>query len=429
MFDARYWKKLRYHPVQDALWRYTGRFAAVVAGRRSGKTDIMRRKLILQLPIKKEWPDPQYWYVLPVREQAKRVAWGHLQHMVPDNWIAKNGINQQELSIKTIFGSILYLVGADKPHRIEGNPIDMAVIDESCDQRPGIDRSILPMLAERKGCLYRIGVPKRFGIGRSEFKEFYEKGLRGEGETRSFFWESVDIIDPAEIELMRQSMTLIDFEEQFKAQWKDTGSTVYYNFNPEININNEIARYDPIHEIYVGCDFNVDPMCWVLGHYIKGKLVIFDEIFIKNTNTPRTLDYLHEHYRDHLAGWKFFGDASSRARKTSATRSDYLYIKNDARFGQKKVFFPKKNPHVRDRCSSVNRAFGDASGNIRCYISSRCKHLINDLQNVSFEEGTSDIEDYSGTDLAHMSDAFGYLVHGLMPIKVENTYTSEIITV
>ncbi len=30
------WEKLRYHPVQAQLWAYTGRFAAIVAGRGSG---------------------------------------------------------------------------------------------------------------------------------------------------------------------------------------------------------------------------------------------------------------------------------------------------------------------------------------------------------------------------------------------------------
>lgn len=411
------WPKLRYHPVHSALWNYNGRFAAVVAGRQSGKTELCLRKLVMQLPIIKPYPDPLYFFLYPTYQQAKQKIWDRTLRLIPKNWILKNGINIQDMTIRTIFGSKLTIAGADKPHRLEGSPADWIMVDESADQRPNLyGVSLRPMLGIRNGACWRLGVPKRAGIGRMEYREFFNKGLKGEDGIRSFYWKTSEIWSKEEIEAAKKQSTELDFKEQYEAEWIDQGSTVYYAFGDD-NVRDDIY-YDPTQEIVVGCDFNVNPMCWVLSHYRDGKLFVFDEMFIRDANTQDTLDKLFSKYRDHLAGWRFYGDASSRARKTSALRSDYLIIKNDARFGQKKVNFPRRNPHVRDRVACVNKALKNASGDVHLLINYTCKKLINDLTCVQYEEGTSEIEDYHGTDIGHMVDAFGYIVHQLMPIKL-----------
>lgn len=413
------WEKLRYHPVHAQLWRYRGRFAAIVAGRQSGKTELCMRKLILELPVKKPWPDPYYYYILPTFQQARRVAWYRFIRMIPKKWILGEP-NKQEGCITTIFGSRLYILGADKPHRIEGNPADWVMIDESSDQRPGLfGTTIMPMLGMRHGSCYRLGVPKRNGIGKLEFKSYFEKGLNGEDGVKSFHWKSAEVMTPEEIAIHKTQITELEFAEQYEATWLDQGGSVYYAFT-NANVRDGVD-YDPTQEIIVGCDFNVDPMCWVLGHYKDGKLYIFDEVVLRNANTQSTIDYLVNQYYNHNAGWRFFGDASSRARHTSAVRSDYLAIKNDARLGHKKVFFPRKNPHVRDRIEAVNRGFRTADGQNRIFISYRCKKLINDLNVVAYQELSTDLEDYHGTDIGHISDALGYIVHMLMPIRLNLT--------
>lgn len=425
------WPELRPHNVQSqvwhSFWHTNTRFYAIVAGRRSGKTQLCLRKLAASLCLKKPWPDPKYVFLGPTYNQAKKVAWDELIRLIPKNWIPKKrGINIQEMSIRTVFGSILYVAGADKPQRIEGIGVDGVVVDESSDQKPGMyGKTIIPMLSERNGWCYRIGVPKRTGIGRVEFRDFWKKGLRGEDGVKSFHWESLGVLTEEQINEAKSQLTPEDFDEQFRAKWLDIGSNVYYNFKDQ-NIN-DIAKYDPTQEILVGCDFNVDPMCWTLSHFSDGKFYVFDEVFLKDTNTPRTLDHLYQKYYEHSRGWRFYGDASSRSRKTNAVKTDYLIIKEDARFGQKKVYFFKKNPHIRDRFASVNAGFGNAAGEIRIYINPDCKHLINDFNSVSYVEGTSDLEDYHGTDIGHMSDGFGYQVQRLMPIKLTYNVVPEVI--
>lgn len=411
------WQQFRYHPVQAKYWEYNGRFAAVVAGRRSGKTELARRKLILSAAIRKPWPNPIYVYLLPTYQQAKRVAWYPILNMVPKDWLYKGSVNISELTIRTVFGSQIIVAGADKPERLEGIPCDGCVIDESADQRPELfTRTVVPMLTDRNGFCHRIGVPKRTGVGRVTFREFFEKGQRGESNIASFYWKSSEILTTEQLAEAKELLDPLDYAEQFDAEWLDAISTVYYNYTNATLLYE--AVYDPTQEIIVGCDFNVSPMSWILAHFIDGKLYVFDEMAEVNTNTPAMLDKLFNRYYEHNAGWKFFGDASSRSRRTSASRSDYLIIKEDARFGNKKVYFPEKNPMVRDRIAAVNRAFLRANGNRTCFINPKCKRLINDLLTVNYEEGTSEIEDYSGTSIGHMADALGYAVMMVLPLRV-----------
>jgi len=419
-----HWEPFRYHPVQSALWTNRSEHEEVLAGRGSGKTVLCRRKMILDMALAKPWNDPLYFYVLPTFQQAKRVAWFPFLRDVPTNWYnPRTGINRTDLSIELYNGSKLYIVGADKPARLEGNQADWVMVDEGSDQRPGlVENTIFPMLTRKKGRFTRLGIPKRSGIGRVEFREYFERGMRGDSNIRSFFWKTIETCTPEEVEtirIKREKMDPKNYEEQYEAKWLDVGGSVYYNFSQD-NLNPDIV-YNPALEIVVGCDFNITPMCWTLGHFIDDKLYIFDEIYLEETNTQATMDYLHAKFYTHMAGWRFFGDASGRARKTSATRSDYAIIKNDARFGQKKVFFPARNPHVRDRIASVNRAFKSANNNIHCYIHPKCHKLINDLNSMTYIENTMELEDYSGTKIGHMVDAFGYKLHWLMPIRVEHT--------
>src|SRR3990172_5005399 len=168
------WLQLRYHEKQSQLWRTSQRFIAVAAGRGSGKTELARRRIIRYLAVAKSWQRPLYFYALPTYKQAKRVAWRPLLDLIPKVWI-KGQPHETDMRIETIFGSILYVVGLDKPQRIEGDQWDGGIVDESCDQKPGhFERSILPALSHRNGWCWRIGVPKRAGVGASNFKTFFQ---------------------------------------------------------------------------------------------------------------------------------------------------------------------------------------------------------------------------------------------------------------
>lgn len=429
------WKQLRYHPVQDRLWRSTCRFAAVVAGRGSGKTDLARRRTIRYLGWKKPGvPNPQYFYALPTYKMARRIAWREIKRLMPPEWLLKPP-NESEMLIETKFGSSLYVVGMDKPHRIEGDQWDGGVVDESSDQKPkAFELSILPALQHRNGWCWRIGAAKRFGVGAAEFKEFYEKGVRGDDpDLQSFTWPSTDILTQEQLRWTRENMDARDFDEQFGAVWQSASGLVFYAFSDGVggNVDPRI-QYDPDKPILVGSDFNVDPMCWTLCQEWEGsdgvtELHAFDGMMLRNCNTKLALDWLALRYAErHQGGWIFYGDATGQARKTSASESDYLQIKNDDRFVNKRVRYPRSNPPRKDRFAACNALLLNAVGQRRAKFHPRVP-LLKDFGARGYVPGTSEPDD-SG-DIGHSSDGWGYIVHARYPIKLKSTSQGGVISV
>jgi hypothetical protein len=271
-------------------------------------------------------------------------------------------------------------------------------------------------MAHRNCWGVRLGVPKRYGIGSAEYREFCEKGDDPEyPDFKTYAWPSSDILLPDEIELARQNLDEKDFEEQYNASWVNAGGAIFHAFDDRIHVKRDIG-YDPSKPIIVGSDFNVDPMCWGLCQQHETGLHVFQEITLSNANTQGTLSYLYGKYKEHKSGWAFFGDATGRHRKSAATSTDYLIIAGDKRFEPKKICYPKSNPARKDRYASCNALFKNAAGVHRLFIAKRCKRLIRDLKLRSYKEGAFDPDD-SEKGMGHISDAIGYVVHMLYPLK------------
>lgn len=388
---------------------------AVPAGRGSGKTELAKRRLVRYLPVKKKWHDPRYFYGAPTEGQAKRIAWQHFQDLIPEEWI-KNIVG---LRIQTIFGSELWVVGLDKPQRVEGVQWDGCVLDESCDIKPGtFDRNVLPALAWRNGWCWRIGVPKRQGVGAQEFKEFFESALTGAvPDAAGFTWPSSGIVPDAVLRHAQEMLDAKDYNEQFNARFETAGGGIFYAFDREYNVRP--CTYRPNQTIIIGSDFNVDPMCWVIGHFFQKHIEWFDEIFKRDTNTEETLKVLYGRYSQHRSGFEFYGDATGDARKTSASISDYKRILNHEGFKRlgRTIHYARSNPRIADRFASTNAMFCNAAEQRRMFIDPRCVNLIKDCEARYYKPGTTEPADIGV--LGHMTDALGYPVHYRFPLRVQ----------
>lgn len=414
------WTPLRPHPIQSAYYRSKARFNIVCAGRRSGKTELARRKVVRYLGVQKPWSNPLYFYALPTRAQAGLVAWPALKALVPPHWLDGDP-SESEMSITTVFGSKLYVVGMDKPQRIEGVGWDGGVVDESSDHKSGsFDRSIRPALSDRNGWCDRIGVPKRSGPGAGEFKKVFLRGMRGTDGFQSFTWPSWDILPEEEIREARSQLDVKDFNEQYGASWETVGGQIFHAFDTVLNVgNNETITYHKDLPLLIGTDFNVDPMAWVVCQAVGDELHVIDELFIRNTNTFSALAALGKKYGTHEPEVRFYGDATSRARKTAASESDYIQIRNTKHFKTTRVYFPMSNPHVQDRFSATNAMMLSASGKRRLRVHARCVNLLRDIELRSYAQGTNKPDDHD--DIGHITDALGYLIFQLYPLRLALT--------
>jgi hypothetical protein len=214
-----------------------------------------------------------------------------------------------------------------------------------------------------------------------------------------------------------QTLDPKDFREQYEASFETAGGLLYYAFDRDYNVRPCTYRAD--QPILVGSDFNVDPMAWVLMHRYANptRYEIFDELWIRDTNTVKTLSRLHTKYAQHKGGFAFYGDPSGRSRQTSASQSDYETIMGDERFKMlgRTVHYPLAHPNPSDRFAAVNAMLCNAAGERRMFIAPNCKHLIADLEAMYYKPGTTDAAE--GKDLKHITDALGYAVHYLDPIR------------
>lgn len=104
-----------------------------------------------------------YWFVAPYYNQAKKIVWedpGMLQRYVPPFIWKKR--NNSEQTLKFPNGSLLYVLGADKPDSLRGpNPIGI-VLDEYDDMKIEIWQAIiLPVVtANQNAWCWFTGTPK-----------------------------------------------------------------------------------------------------------------------------------------------------------------------------------------------------------------------------------------------------------------------------
>jgi len=422
------WTTFNWTPAQLRVLTSRARFIGLPCGRGSGKTEIALRRLVIALAQKRPWNNPLYFYAAPTNPQAIRIAWDRIGALMPHHWVRK--IQRSEQFIETIFGSRLYILGMDVPARIEGPQWDFGVVDESCDQQPGaFDKSIRPALSHRNGSCWRLGVPKRYGIGASEFRKWCEEGAEGRFDDReTIAWPSSDVLPAEEVESARRTLDPRDFDEQFNANWITAGGGMFWAFDETENVRPGI--YDPSATLLIGCDFNVDPMCWVFGQKTPAGAIIHDELTIANANTQLALDRTWSRYAKHKGRFEFYCDASGGSRKTAAQSTasgeimtDLYAILNDRRFkespGGRTLMFPTMredgkfhgNPPFRTRIAECNAMFLNAAGERRLFVAPGCTTLINDLRMRS--------DDSTDPDIGHASDALGYIVHRLWPIRVD----------
>lgn len=217
------WTLLRPHDTQDAYFRSPHRFNVVPSGRRSGKTELFKRKLVKAALRGTAFDGARFFAGAPTREQAKRIYWKDLKALVPAEFKDGNP-SESDLVITLINGSEICVIGMDKPERMEGQPWDGGGLDEYGNMKEQAwPENVRPSLSDRAGWCDFIGVPE----GRNHYFELYEKAkeqfdrLGAASPWGVYEWESAEIIDPAEIAAARADLHPLVFEQEYGGKFVD----------------------------------------------------------------------------------------------------------------------------------------------------------------------------------------------------------------
>ena len=137
------------------------RWTVVVAHRRAGKTVAMCADLVIGA-LETALPKPQFAYLAPQRDQAKRVAWSYLKDLSRPYWSKPPNESELKITINNGHGgeSTIYVAGADNYDALRGMYFDGVVLDETGQIRPSAWYTVLrPALSDRRGWAIFAGTP------------------------------------------------------------------------------------------------------------------------------------------------------------------------------------------------------------------------------------------------------------------------------
>ena len=190
------------------------------------------------------------------------------------------------------------------------------------------------------------------------------------------------------------------------------------------------VNYFPDLPLHISCDFNVDPMCWVLAHKTKDKVFFFDEIVLENTTTALAVEEFYSRYSAHKAPIIINGDASGDNRSVSSEYTNYIIMRNRLSQLGFQVDFKIKpfNPPIKNRIAAWNAKIKNVNGDQGVFISPKCKWLIYNIENLKYKEGSSLLDlpshyqvktDRKMKFLGHSFDAASYIVEYYWPVRIE----------
>lgn len=406
---------LTLHKGQISVFRDHRRFRVVVAGRRWGKTQLSKTSIIRKAQKRNQL----IWYVAPTYRMARGIMWHELISAIPSRWIVK--LNETRMEILLVNGTRIELKGADKPDTLRGVGLDHLVIDEAQDIKHETWVKVLrPTLASTKGDALVIGTPKAYNW----LYELYMLGQRGDtyldanGRRRTNQWKSWQFptitspfIPPSEVEAARADMDEKSFKQEFEASFETMSGRVYHAFDRAVHLGEH--KFNPALPIWVGQDFNIDPMSSViLQPQPSGEIWIVDELVLFGSNSEEVGEELGRRYWKHVRQVTLYPDPAGQNRSHGRGESD-LDILRDAGF--KRMKYRRKHPKVSDRVNAVNRMFKAADGSIKIRVDRNCKHTIVALEQTIYKAGTREVDKSAGIE--HAADALGYCIDLEFPVR------------
>jgi hypothetical protein len=461
------WTTLRHHATQQAYWNSPHRFNLVPAGRRSGKTELFKRKLVKRaLSAAFPWK-PAFFAGAPTHAQAKRIFWDDLKALVGRDMMMCDP-SETDLKITLLNGAEIWVIGMDKPERVEGSPWDGGGLDEfgNC-KATAWGANIRPALSDRNGWFDLFGVPE----GRNHYYDEYLKALaqmQSLGKVSDwgvFSWPSRDILSPAEIEAAMRDLDELTFDQEYNASFVNFEGRAYYPFNEKEHC--KPLKYDPMQPLIFCFDFNVEPGVAAViqeqampGQYERKPLApivrggppipnpqgaplldkplfgsgIIGEVHIpRNSNTPAVCRKLIADWGKHQGPIRCYGDATGGSRGSAKVQgSDWELVEKELKghFGGRVSMRVKgSNPAERARLNAVNSRLKAKSGDIRMMVDvAKAPNVVRDFDGVVLlKGGAGEIDKKINPKLTHVSDGIGYYVEYEFPVSGPGLYKVQVV--
>jgi hypothetical protein len=328
--------------------------------------------------------------------------------------------------------SVILLRTADTPERISGWEVGYAWGDEVTrwkEDRVNPKRDPFVQLVGRvrhsKARLRQIVCTfTHEGNTTRAFDEFAQQS-----DDRALYvaptWENPSM--GAFLEGLKKSLTQELYHQYAGGVAIDTkGGRLYPAFDAALHVDAGVALR-PGLPLHVAFDFNIAPGMHVeVGQYWPEAdlYAVAWEIHGQGMDVGGAVAALVKLLSD-LGGWSanrwgdalhVFGDASGDGRWAGTGQSCYDILgeslaHNGIPFRRR---VPAANPPIRDRVNAFNCAMVGIDGGVHWKCHPRCVRLIEDLRTMRWKDGEPDKSD---TKRSHASEAEGYRIHYLRPIR------------
>ena len=173
----------------------------------------------------------------------------------------------------------------------------------------------------------------------------------------------------------------------------------------------------PSQQLYVFCDYNIDPFTAVIGFMDREILVIIDEIYLEGGADTRMMAKEIKRKWGHaypIVG----GDGTGNNRRSiiNIKQTSYSIFQEEGL-----TTVPFTNPHVVKRLANVNRLLFH---NL-IEIDEGCHKTIKDLELVVYAKNSNDIDKTSNKLITHISDSLGYLAFLLNSGEIDYKPTTQ----
>jgi len=380
----------------------------LVAGFGAGKSYAGVLKTIIK---KMQYPSVKVAYYLPTYGHIRDIAFDKFPQLCDElGLFYRLNKSDKELTIQE-YGTIIFR-NMSEPEMIVGFEVGYSLIDE-CDILPKqkMDKAFKQILARNRSQL-PDGKPNQVDtVGTPEgFKWFYSRFVEHANPSYKLIKaKTMDnpYLPEGYIETLKE-----DYDEKLLEQYlmgefvNVNGSQVYHQFDRELHVIADM----PVNKNYplmISWDFNINPYNAVfLIQEIGGIVYVIDNAIKKNSPVVDTIEYLKEKFGylgDYLYEATIYGDASGKSRSQGTAQTNYDIIRNA---GWSKFKIKTANPRVQDRINVFNSMLKNGNGSVSIAICSRNVELINDLEQMSYNDKGE--VDKSNQDLSHASDSVGY---------------------
>ena len=224
-----------------------------------------------------------------------------------------------------------------------------------------------------------------------------------------------------------------------------TSGAVYYAY--ERDTHQKRIDFDPARDVYLSCDFNVNPMAWNIYQVYTAREMTAKyptmrfqdqvlvcpsecEISMRQADTAGAAMVVADKLK--AFGWhggtlRLYGDATGKNKSTKSHRSDYdilqAVLKEQMQGLNTSYNVPLGQPSQRDSINAVNGRLRNGKGEVGLLLDPSNVNLNDDLEQVVYDKsgGIDKSMETGSNPRVHWQDNLRYLVHRAFPAIIHRT--------